>query len=201
MSHQLLSLPLPFEVMLPLHAPILETRLLHWADEADCAATAQALAGRLRRQPALADSLIELSGGLGAGKTTFVRHLLRALGVQGRIKSPTYTVVETYDCAPLAPGGVPLSVSHFDFYRFDDAQELEDAGLRELFAAPGLKLCEWPEKVAGMLPAPDLRLHIGWASAPDGGTAPVGTPGDAGADSLRLVRAEACSARGLACLP
>ncbi len=183
--------------MLPLHAPILETRFIHWPTEADCAATASAMAARLRQQPLLADSLIELHGSLGAGKTSFVRQLLRALGVQGRIKSPTYTVVETYDCPPLAPGGAPLAVSHFDFYRFDDPRELEDAGLRELFAAPGLKLCEWPDKAAGALPAADLRLHIGWAAAaeadPSGDTAP--------ADSTREVRAEACSARGLALWP
>jgi len=186
----LLHTLLPHEVMLPLHAPILETRLLHWPDEADCAATAGCLAELLRRQPALADSLIELHGSLGAGKTTFVRHLLRALGVQGRIKSPTYAVVETYDCPPLAPGGTPLSVAHFDFYRFDDPQELEEAGLRDIFAAPGLKLCEWPEKAAGALPAADLRLHITWAAASEGEDVP--------ADTGRSVRAEACSPLGLA---
>ena len=103
--------------------------------------------------PALADAFIELHGPLGAGKTTFVRHLLRALGVAGRIKSPTYAVLEPY----TLPG---LVVSHFDFYRFDDPREWADAGLRDLFAAPGLKLAEWPEKAAGMLPLPDLRLDI-----------------------------------------
>jgi tRNA threonylcarbamoyladenosine biosynthesis protein TsaE len=178
--------------MLPLHAPILETRLILWPDEAHCAATASGMAVLLRRRPALADSLfIELHGSLGAGKTSFVRHLLRALGVQGRIKSPTYTVVETYDCPPLAPGLGPLSVSHFDFYRFDDPSELDDAGLRDVFAAPGLKLCEWPDKAAGRLPAPDLRLHIDWAAPGDDAVA---------ADPTRRVRAEACSANGLVLL-
>lgn len=186
--------------MLPLHAPILETRFLHWPDEAACAATASALAARLRQQPALADSLIELHGGLGAGKTTFVRHLLRALGVQGRIKSPTYAVVESYDCPPPGPGLPPLAVSHFDFYRFDDPQELEDAGLRELLAAPGLKLCEWPDKAAGQLPAPDLRLHLGWAHerAHDEQAAGADAPA---ADSARSVRVEALSPRGRALWP
>ena len=92
-------------------------------------------------------------GPLGAGKTTFVRHLLRALGVQGRIKSPTYTVLEPYDL----PG---LAVSHFDFFRFVDPREWEDAGFREIFAAPGLKLVEWPQQAEALLPTPDLRLHI-----------------------------------------
>jgi tRNA threonylcarbamoyladenosine biosynthesis protein TsaE len=131
------------------HAEILGTRTWQWPDEAACAASAAALASK----PALRQAFIELQGALGAGKTTFVRHLLRALGVQGRVKSPTYTVVEPY----VLPG---LAISHFDFYRFDDPREWEDAGLRELFAAPGLKLVEWPQKARALLPTPDLRLQI-----------------------------------------
>lgn len=131
------------------HAPILESRTLHWPDEAACAAAAQALA----RQPLLHDAYIELVGPLGAGKTSFVRYLLRALGVDGRIKSPSYTVLEPYQAGAL-------SISHLDFYRFDDPREWADAGLREVFAAPGLKLAEWPDKLAGALPAPDLRLNL-----------------------------------------
>jgi tRNA threonylcarbamoyladenosine biosynthesis protein TsaE len=131
------------------HPPILGTSQATWADEAACAADA----GLLARAPALRDAFVELEGQLGAGKTTFVRHLLHALGVEGRIKSPTYTVVETYELAPLA-------ISHFDFYRFDDPQEWEDAGLRDLFGAPGLKLVEWAEKAEPLLPVPDLRVTI-----------------------------------------
>ena len=100
------------------------------------------------------DALIELHGPLGAGKTTFVRLLLRALGVEGRIKSPSYAVMEGY----VLPGGT--TASHFDFFRFGDPREWEDAGFRDIFAAPGLKLCEWPEKAAGHLPAADLQLFI-----------------------------------------
>jgi tRNA threonylcarbamoyladenosine biosynthesis protein TsaE len=135
--------------MMSLHAPILETRTLAWLDESACAAWA----GELARRPALRDACIELHGPLGAGKTTFVRHLLHALGVQGRIKSPTYAVLEQY----ALPG---LDILHFDFYRFADPREWDDAGFRELFAQPGLKLCEWPERAAGRLPTADLRLHI-----------------------------------------
>ena len=131
------------------HPPILETRSLVWADEADCAASARALAGH----PAVRRASIELHGTLGAGKTTFVRHLLQALGVEGRIKSPTYAVMEPYEL----PG---LNAWHFDFYRFNDPQEWEDAGLRDTFAASGLKLVEWPEKADGLLPPPDLRIAI-----------------------------------------
>lgn len=103
--------------------------------------------------PALADAFIELHGDLGAGKTTLVRHLLRALGVQGRIKSPTYAVVEPHETTQFP-------VWHFDFYRFDDPREWEDAGFRDIFAGPGLKLAEWPEKAAGLLPAADLVVRI-----------------------------------------
>ena len=91
---------------------------MHWPDEAACAASA-ARAGRAR--PALRDAFIELHGPLGAGKTTFVRHLLRALGVEGRVKSPTYALLEPYAATP-AHGG--FAIAHFDFYRFDDPQRV-----------------------------------------------------------------------------
>ncbi len=150
-SAQLPQQCLPVDVVKTLpHRSILETRLLRWPDEAACEATARALAA----QPLLRDAFIELHGPLGAGKTTLVRHLLRALGVQGRIKSPTYAVLEPYE---LADG---LAISHFDFYRFEDAAEWSDAGFRDVFAQPGLKLAEWPEKVAAALPPPDLRLEL-----------------------------------------
>ena len=135
------------------HAGIVESEpaaTLLWHSEDDTAA----FAARLAALPGLRQAFIELHGELGAGKTSFARHLLRALGVEGRIKSPTYAVVEPH----VTPDG--LAVSHFDFYRFDDPREWEDAGFRDLFAAPGLKLAEWPDKAAGLLPPPDLRLCI-----------------------------------------
>ncbi|WP_374317673.1 tRNA (adenosine(37)-N6)-threonylcarbamoyltransferase complex ATPase subunit type 1 TsaE [Aquabacterium sp.] len=125
-----------------------------WRDEADCQRMAEQWAAMLG--PALrqqASIVIELHGTLGAGKTTFTRYLLRALGVQGRIKSPSYAVVEPHD----APG---MSIWHFDFYRFNDPQEWEDAGFRDLFGSPGLKLVEWPEKASGLLPPADLKLTL-----------------------------------------
>lgn len=132
------------------HPPILETRSYTWPDEAVCAVFAR----RLAQAPALWPStFIALDGALGAGKTTFARHLLRALGVPGRIKSPTFAVMEPYSVA-----GQP--VSHFDFYRLADAREWADAGFREVFAEPGLKLAEWPDNAAPLLPVPDWRLHI-----------------------------------------
>jgi tRNA threonylcarbamoyladenosine biosynthesis protein TsaE len=109
----------------------------------------QALAGL----EALMQATVELWGPLGAGKTTLVRAILRALGVQGRIKSPTYAVMESY----AVPRG---DIAHFDFFRFQDPREWEDAGFRDVFSAPGLKISEWPEMASAVLPTPDLRIHI-----------------------------------------
>jgi len=152
---QLLQQPPSVEVMTLTHAAILETRTVEWPDEAACAAQARSLAAR----SALRDATVELHGALGAGKTTFVRHLLRALGVGGRIKSPSYAVVEMHT-VPARDTQAATNAAHFDFYRFADAREWEDAGLRDLYAAPGIKLAEWPEKARALLPAPDLRLVI-----------------------------------------
>lgn len=132
-----------------MHPPILETRRETWTDEAACARRARSLAAL----PALRDAFVELQGPLGAGKTTFTRHLLRALGASGRIKSPSYAVVEPYEL----PGGPAW---HFDFYRFGDEREWEDAGFREIFAGPGLKLVEWPQHAGETLPVPDLRMEL-----------------------------------------
>lgn len=129
------------------HLPIVKTTV--WPDEA---ATHDFAAG-LAMQPAISNAFIELRGDLGAGKTTLVRHLLRALGVSGRIKSPTYAVVEPYEL----PG---LAVWHFDFFRFSDPREWEEAGFRDIFASQGLKLAEWPEKAAGHLPLADLVVQL-----------------------------------------
>ena len=126
-------------------------KTLVWPDEAATAAYATQLAAALTR--ANLNACIALHGDLGAGKTTFVRHLLRALGVEGRIKSPTYAVVEPYT---VSAG----EVWHFDFYRFNDPREWEDAGFRDIFASAGLKLCEWPQNAAGVMPTPDLELDI-----------------------------------------
>ena len=136
-----------------------------WQHECDTEASARRLAHALQSLHPPGQAVIELRGDLGAGKTTFARHLLRALGVSGRIKSPTYAVVETYTIEqPTA-----LNVAHFDFYRFNDPEEWEEAGFRDLFAAPGLKLVEWPDKAAGRLPVPDLVMDISCLAAPHGG--------------------------------
>jgi tRNA threonylcarbamoyladenosine biosynthesis protein TsaE len=125
--------------------------VLHWPDES----ATQAFAQHLAAQAGLRSAFVSLHGHLGAGKTTLVRHLLRALGVQGRVKSPTYAVVEPYSLPSL-------DIWHFDFYRFNDPGEWEDAGFRDVFATPGLKLCEWPQNAGPALPAPDVAMHIQW---------------------------------------
>lgn len=128
-------------------------KTLLWPDESATAGFAQQLAASLVQQQIGLNACITLDGELGAGKTTFVRHLLQALGVTGRVKSPTYAVVEPYE---VDTG----HIWHFDFYRFNDPQEWEDAGFRDIFASEGLKLCEWPANANGMLPTPDIAVRI-----------------------------------------
>jgi tRNA threonylcarbamoyladenosine biosynthesis protein TsaE len=97
--------------------------------------------------------VIYLDGDLGAGKTTLVRGLLRALGEQGPVKSPTYTLVELHAISGL-------DLYHFDFYRFSQPEEYLDAGLDEYFTGRAVCLVEWPARAAPYLPAPDLRIGL-----------------------------------------
>ena len=113
---------------------------------------------------------VHLSGDLGAGKTAFVRAVLRALGHGGRVRSPTYTLVEPYRFAapqhdsanaPTAPRWTrPLSVHHFDLYRFSDPAEWREAGFDEYLGAGALSLIEWPERAEAVLGMPDLWLTL-----------------------------------------
>jgi tRNA threonylcarbamoyladenosine biosynthesis protein TsaE len=142
------------------HPAIVKSLL--WSSEDQTRAFAEALAKQVKKQTHSAgpelNASIQLRGDLGAGKTTFVRYLLKALGVEGRIKSPTYAVVEPYSVS--GPNSQPVNIWHFDFYRFNDPDEWEEAGFREIFASPGLKLVEWPEKAGQHLPAADLVLAL-----------------------------------------
>lgn len=96
---------------------------------------------------------LQLHGDLGAGKTTVTRGLIQQLGHRGRVKSPTYTLVESY---PLPA----LTVHHFDLYRFSDPDEWHDAGFGDYFHASTLCIVEWPEKAGSCLPAPDITLEL-----------------------------------------
>ncbi|MDT8363238.1 MAG: tRNA (adenosine(37)-N6)-threonylcarbamoyltransferase complex ATPase subunit type 1 TsaE [Nitrosomonas sp.] len=98
-----------------------------------------------------------LHGELGAGKTTLVRGMLRGLGYQGKVRSPTYNLVEIYKISRL-------HLYHFDFYRFNNPDEWEDAGFREYFNPDSICLIEWPEKAIGFLNLPDLDITLDYAS-------------------------------------
>jgi len=124
---------------------------------------------------------VQLLGDLGAGKTSLVRATLRALGHTGRVRSPTYTLVEPYTVASTQ-GELPLY--HFDLYRFSDPAEWADAGFREYFAAGAVCLVEWPQRAGGLLGVPDLVFAL--------------EPGARGEG--RVLTAYAYSASGKACL-
>jgi tRNA threonylcarbamoyladenosine biosynthesis protein TsaE len=100
---------------------------------------------------------IALEGNLGAGKTAFARHLIQGMGYTGKVKSPTYSLCESY---PIACGEQTVSAFHFDLYRMRTSLEWQEAGLTEHFDAPGICLIEWPEKAEGTLPQPDLQISI-----------------------------------------
>ncbi len=103
---------------------------------------------------------MHLVGDLGAGKTTFVRALLRALGHRGAVKSPTYGLVESYELGPLA-------AAHFDFYRLEDPEELEYLGLRDYLAPRMLLLIEWPGKGESLTPPADIEIRLASGSSAD----------------------------------
>ncbi|MDQ7975820.1 tRNA (adenosine(37)-N6)-threonylcarbamoyltransferase complex ATPase subunit type 1 TsaE [Paraburkholderia sp. SARCC-3016] len=112
---------------------------------------------------------VQLIGDLGAGKTTLVRATLRALGHTGRVRSPTYTLVEPYtvelpdtgsSAEPSGNAGRELAVYHFDLYRFNDPAEWADAGFREYFDSGAICLVEWPQRAGALLGVPDLVFSL-----------------------------------------
>ncbi len=147
---------------------------VHLADEQDTAKLAQALAAAL-----VPGTSIYLSGDLGSGKTAFTRALLRALGYNGRVRSPTFTLMEPYDL-------LSFELYHFDFYRLPTGQAWLDAGFDEYLDATGVVVIEWPEMADDTLPAPDLHLRIGFDPAADA--------------RARRIEASARGHRGMRCL-
>jgi tRNA threonylcarbamoyladenosine biosynthesis protein TsaE len=119
-------------------------------------ALGRALAGGLA-----AGMVVYLIGDLGAGKTTLARGVLRGMGYEGKVKSPTFTLVEVYAFSRLY-------LYHFDFYRFNDPRELGEAGFREYFTPQSVCLVEWPEKATGLPPA-DLRILMTVAELAESG--------------------------------
>lgn len=126
--------------------PVAHSKFL--ADETATLAFGEKLAGVIET-----GLFVSLSGELGSGKTTLARGILRGLGYGGKVKSPTYTLVELYKLPRL-------DLYHFDLYRFNDPQELLDAGFRDDFDAGNVCLVEWPERAQGLLPPPDLKISL-----------------------------------------
>jgi tRNA threonylcarbamoyladenosine biosynthesis protein TsaE len=135
-----------------LHNPFLfdscaeQPLILQLADETATLALGKKIANILH--PGL---IVFLNGDLGAGKTTLTRGILRAMGYQGKVKSPTYNLVEIYKFSGLY-------LYHFDFYRFNDPIEWEEAGFRDYFNAKTICLIEWPEKADKLLPDADIKI-------------------------------------------
>ena len=114
--------------------------------------------------------VLHVSGELGSGKTTLVRGLLRELGHTGRVKSPTYPLVELYVVSRL-------NLYHFDFYRFKYQSEWTESGFREYFSAQTACIVEWPERAGGLLPPPDLAIRLEIAGDGRRAWLSAGTPG------------------------
>lgn len=143
------------------------------SDEAATLALGGALAGGVAP-----GRVLHLSGELGSGKTTLVRGMLRALGHPGRVKSPTYTLVEPY-------GISRLHFYHFDFYRFKDRSDWLSSGFRDYFNGETFCVVEWPERAGGLLAPPDLELRLEFAGEGRRATLEAHTPsGESWASSL-----------------
>jgi tRNA threonylcarbamoyladenosine biosynthesis protein TsaE len=153
--------------------------LIELAEEADTLALGASLAGGAK-----AGRVLYLSGDLGAGKTTLARGLIGALGHPGRVKSPSYTLVEVYELSSL-------NLYHFDFYRFKDKTEWVSSGFRDYFGPDALCIVEWPERAAGLLAPADLEIELQLAQA--GRLAQVRARSAAGADWLQSSRSRSSS--------
>ena len=153
---------------------------LELSDEAATLRLGAALAGGIAP-----GRVLHLSGELGSGKTTLVRGLLRELGHTGRVKSPTYTLVELYVVSRL-------NLYHFDFYRFKDRSEWLESGFREYLNAQTACIVEWPERAGGLLPPPDLAIRLEFAGNGRRAWLSAATPG--GEAWLARSRRRYCSA-------
>jgi tRNA threonylcarbamoyladenosine biosynthesis protein TsaE len=123
--------------------------------------------------------IVYLSGDLGSGKTSLVRATLRALGHAGKVKSPTYTLVEPYAISTL-------NFYHFDLYRIKEPREWQDAGFRDLMGGNAVCLIEWPEKAQELLPPPDLLINLEFQG--DGRAARLSAGSDEGRRCVEALR-------------
>jgi tRNA threonylcarbamoyladenosine biosynthesis protein TsaE len=124
-------------------------------DDTHTRSAGEVLAHALSSLPKDKPLLVTLQGELGAGKTTLVGGLLQGLGHVGRVPSPTYTLIESYDLADRV-------VAHLDLYRLTDPQQLEDLGWRDLLQPNAIVLVEWPERAGALLSVPDLSIRLGY---------------------------------------
>lgn len=141
------------------------TSILHPADEAAMEAIGRRIADQLR-----AGDIVTLEGGLGAGKTTLARGILRGLGFSGEAPSPTFAIVQGYE-----PPDTQLPLAHVDLYRLEDAGEVEELGLDDWLAS-GALVIEWPDRLAGLYADIALAIHIA-VDGEGGRTLTVDVPG------------------------
>lgn len=146
-------------------------------DEAATLSVGESIGRLLATLPVASACLhVNLVGDLGAGKTTLVRGVLRGLGYAGRVKSPTYPLLETYRVGEL-------NLAHFDLYRLESPEAFTEAGFEEYFAGPGIRFVEWPALAGERLPAPDWCLTLVDA-AQDGRVMTIEAVSPTGADLL-----------------